>query len=147
MFRAHVLIVRRAKLCVTLSGIITPIDGRPVHRLREEKKNSNISQFYGSKIIKFLIRYILICNHLASKNCFFPSYRIVIKCHKCMSLTFSLTREQIPAMTPTCIETGVTPSKENCSELYDRDGGKPRIKPKKIGDRADIRRSCLRNKG
>ena len=36
MFRAHVLIVRRAKLYYTVSGIITPIGGRPVHRLREE---------------------------------------------------------------------------------------------------------------
>ena len=34
MFRAHVLIVRRAKLYITVSGIITPIGGRPVYRLR-----------------------------------------------------------------------------------------------------------------
>jgi len=33
MFRAHVLIVRRSKLYYTASGIITPIGGRPVHRL------------------------------------------------------------------------------------------------------------------
>ena len=32
MFLAHVLIVRRAKLYYTVSGIITPIGGRPVHR-------------------------------------------------------------------------------------------------------------------
>ena len=32
MFRAHVLIVRRAKLYYTVSGIITPIGGRPVHQ-------------------------------------------------------------------------------------------------------------------
>ena len=31
MFRVHVLIVRRAKLYYTVSGIITPIGGRPVH--------------------------------------------------------------------------------------------------------------------
>ena len=31
MFRAHVLIVRRAKLYYTVSGIITPVGGRPVH--------------------------------------------------------------------------------------------------------------------
>ena len=31
MFRAHVLIVRRAKLYYTVYGIITPIGGRPVH--------------------------------------------------------------------------------------------------------------------
>jgi len=31
MFRAHVLIVRKAKLYATVSGIITPIGGHPVH--------------------------------------------------------------------------------------------------------------------
>ena len=31
MFRAHVFIVRRAKLYYKVSGIITPIGGRPVH--------------------------------------------------------------------------------------------------------------------
>ena len=31
MFRAHVLIVRRAKLYYTVSGIIIPIGGGPVH--------------------------------------------------------------------------------------------------------------------
>ena len=36
MFRAHVLIVRRSKLYYTASAIITPIGGRPVHRLRED---------------------------------------------------------------------------------------------------------------
>ena len=36
MFRAHVLVVRRSKLYYTASGIITPIGGRPVHRLRED---------------------------------------------------------------------------------------------------------------
>ena len=30
------LIVRRSKLYYTVSGIITPIGGRPVHRLRED---------------------------------------------------------------------------------------------------------------
>ena len=34
MFRAHVLIIRRSKLYYTASGIITPIRGRPIHRLR-----------------------------------------------------------------------------------------------------------------
>ena len=32
-FEHHVLIVRRAKLYYTISGIITRIGGRPVHRL------------------------------------------------------------------------------------------------------------------
>ena len=39
MFRAHVLIVRRSKLYYTVSGIITPVGGRPVHRLREDSLN------------------------------------------------------------------------------------------------------------
>jgi len=30
-----VLIIRRSKLYYTASGIITPVGGRPVHRLRE----------------------------------------------------------------------------------------------------------------
>jgi len=36
MFRAHVLIIRRSKLHYTASGIITPLGGRLVHRLRED---------------------------------------------------------------------------------------------------------------
>ena len=38
MFRAHVLIIRRSKLHYTASGIITPIGGRLVHRLREDSQ-------------------------------------------------------------------------------------------------------------
>ena len=35
-FEHYVLIIRRSKLYYTASGIITPIGGRPVHRLRED---------------------------------------------------------------------------------------------------------------
>ena len=35
-FEHHVFIVRRTKLYYTASGIITPVGGRPVHRLRED---------------------------------------------------------------------------------------------------------------
>ena len=31
-----VLIIRRSKLYYTASGIVTPVGGRPVHRLRED---------------------------------------------------------------------------------------------------------------
>ena len=31
-----VLIIRRSKLYCTASGIVTPVGGRPVHRLRED---------------------------------------------------------------------------------------------------------------
>ena len=34
-FEHHMLIVRKSKLFYTDSGIITPIGGRPMHRLRE----------------------------------------------------------------------------------------------------------------
>jgi len=36
MFRAHTFIIRRSKLHYTASGIIKPIGGRLVHRLRED---------------------------------------------------------------------------------------------------------------
>ena len=36
MFRALCVIIRRSKLYYTASGIITPVGGRPVHRLRED---------------------------------------------------------------------------------------------------------------
>jgi len=42
MFRAHVLIIRRSKLHYTASGIITPIGGRLVHRLREKWSSLNL---------------------------------------------------------------------------------------------------------
>ena len=35
-FEHHVLIIRRSELYYAASGIITPVGGRPVHRLREE---------------------------------------------------------------------------------------------------------------
>ena len=37
-FEHHVLIVRKSKLHYIACGIITPIGGRPVHRLREESE-------------------------------------------------------------------------------------------------------------
>ena len=38
-FEKYVLIIRRLKLYYTVSGIITPVGGRPVHRLREASLN------------------------------------------------------------------------------------------------------------
>jgi len=38
IFRPHVLIIRRSKLHYTASGIITPIGGRLVQRLREDSQ-------------------------------------------------------------------------------------------------------------
>jgi len=38
-FEHYVLIIRRSKLYYTGSGIITPIGGRPVHRLRQSSLN------------------------------------------------------------------------------------------------------------
>ena len=37
------LIIRRSKLYYTASGIITPIGGRPVHRLREDEEEESVS--------------------------------------------------------------------------------------------------------
>ena len=38
-FEHYVLIIRWSKLYYTASGIITPVGGRPVHRLREGSIN------------------------------------------------------------------------------------------------------------
>ena len=38
-----VLIIRRSKLYYTASDIITPVGGRPVHRLRESSLNQHNS--------------------------------------------------------------------------------------------------------
>ena len=54
MFRAHVLIVRRPKLHYTVSGIIIPIDGRPVHGTAIYR-----NYFYSFKIIHV---YVLCIN-------------------------------------------------------------------------------------
>ena len=49
MFRAHVLIVRRLKLCYTAPGIIKPIGGLPVHgtaTYRFDDTRGCIAQFW-----------------------------------------------------------------------------------------------------
>ena len=38
----HMLIVRRSKLYYTASGILTPVGGRPVRRLREDWSSLNL---------------------------------------------------------------------------------------------------------
>ena len=38
MFRAHVIIIR-SKLYYTVSGIVTPVGGRPVHSVRQDSLN------------------------------------------------------------------------------------------------------------
>ena len=42
-----VLIVSRSKLYYTAYGIITPVGGRPVHRLREERRESSLNRCTG----------------------------------------------------------------------------------------------------
>ena len=52
-FEHHVLIIRRSQLYYTASGIITPIGGRLVHRLREEliiKQNFCASSWLITKL-------------------------------------------------------------------------------------------------
>ena len=44
-YEHSVLIVRRSKLYYTASGIITPIGGRPVHRLREDSDLRELPSF------------------------------------------------------------------------------------------------------
>ena len=42
------LIIRRLKLHYTASGIVTPVGGRPVHRLREDSQNCIIQHLVSS---------------------------------------------------------------------------------------------------
>ena len=55
-FEHYVLIIRRSKFYYTASGIITPIGGRPVHRLREDikicdaKQPKQVPQYKNTKI-------------------------------------------------------------------------------------------------
>ena len=77
MFRAHVLIVRRTKLYYTASGIITPIGGCPVHRLRESSLNLKLDGhlqvwwyqmmmhkfLFYNKFIIFLYMFRALCAH------------------------------------------------------------------------------------
>ena len=62
MFLAHVLIVRRAKLYITVSGIITPIGGRPVHRLREDRIQSSLNLCMRRPPISVMIPETVIYN-------------------------------------------------------------------------------------
>ena len=53
-FEQYVLIIRRSKLYYTASGIITPVGGHPVRRLRESSLNlrSKHVEAYNKLIIK-----------------------------------------------------------------------------------------------
>ena len=54
MFRAHVLIVRRAELYYTVSGIITPVGGRPVHRCT---RVCTLGRWFGITVTGFNFRH------------------------------------------------------------------------------------------
>ena len=43
------LIIRRSKLYYTASGVITPVGGRPVHRLRED---NDYTEMHGQQNMK-----------------------------------------------------------------------------------------------
>jgi len=60
MFRAHVLIVRWPKLYIIVSGIITPIGGRPVHMCSKhvEVWNKLITKFSASSWLVLINKYI-----------------------------------------------------------------------------------------
>ena len=53
------LIVRRSKLCYTVSGIITPIGGCPVHRLREDLKKRMGCLLLGFLVCRFGVMVML----------------------------------------------------------------------------------------
>ena len=74
------LIVRRAKLYYTASGIITHMGGRPVHRLREEYVHLLVLlrkfKYYFNALMCSLLHacdvlFVLLCVHLCVLSVFF----------------------------------------------------------------------------
>ena len=50
-----VLIIRRSKLYYTASGIVTPVGGRPVHRLREMYGQQNIKKIQNEVNVRHTV--------------------------------------------------------------------------------------------
>ena len=53
-----VLIIRRSKLHYTASGIVTPVGGRPVHRMREDRTQSPLNTLQIFSFTKIHICFI-----------------------------------------------------------------------------------------
>ena len=87
MFRAKVLIVRKPKLYYTISGIITPIGGRPVHRLREGHV-SNV----GDTIVTFSLSTIHASLYYKATNPTFLPQKI--RAHGLIQILASVTAGQ-----------------------------------------------------
>ena len=62
------LIIRRSKLYYTASGIITPVGGRPVHRLREDDTRCCIVHFDLPMMNTHCSKHVEECNKLAIKK-------------------------------------------------------------------------------
>jgi len=52
----YVLIIRRSKLYYTASGIITPVGGSPVHRLKEDCFHCALSWLITKIILRCTVR-------------------------------------------------------------------------------------------
>ena len=63
-FEHHVLIIRRSKLRYTASGIITPIGGRLVHGLREDR--DKYTEMHGQQNLKMCV-----CCYLCTETQFY----------------------------------------------------------------------------
>ena len=63
-FEHHVLIIRRSKLCYTASGVVTPVGGRPVHRLTQRQLIAN----FDVLLTVHLSIFILVINQLNAQN-------------------------------------------------------------------------------
>ena len=93
-FERYVLNIRRSKLYYTATVIITPVGGRPVHRLREEYLCPDSVQFCGLLIIFMFLCSIIMWSQpisLFSLPCslLFFTYFIIYSFSKPL-LSFSL---------------------------------------------------------
>jgi len=76
-----VLIIRRSKLYYAASGIITPVGGRPFHRLREDLciklvNFQDYTEMHGQQNIKPQNKYIISSN---SKAYYLSTFKTKIK--------------------------------------------------------------------
>jgi len=79
MFRALCAHHQEVKLYYTASGIVTPVGGRPVHRLREDwplHVSSTMCTSSGGQIVLYSIWYHHTCfDHLMMSTTVLETYR------------------------------------------------------------------------
>ena len=116
MFRAHVLIIRRSELHYTVSGIITPIGGHLVHRLREDcalhetatyrcgDTRGCVMQFWPPGDEHMCLKYVQAWNKLIVKQNFYASSWLMTEIN-ILRCTVSKTSKTVYEVEVPCVKT------------------------------------------